>query len=447
MHTLWRSQFDMMKDYLSTSMPGASPDSTEWALLVLKVAKQDIDLKPEEAKRVGGAIGGVKSAIGQLPFLIDSGLLPEAYHGEAARLILSYAAQQMRAIPARPNHEENANVAAYAILLFQSPGLAAALSREERERLIDVLWRYARQQMKATPGKEMSEINERAIMNALDTLEHPHIFNELSREARGDLAALLLRYATDGMGAIDSSKSEPPRPLWLMSLTRGHLFRFLSTEERQAVALKVLSLIKGGSAMPSGEPISLPRVVRIRDLIFMLSREHVFKALPAENRMEAASSLLRYASLQICVTVLDPDEVRLRIDPVVFALGGLAKQVIFGALGKDAAREAALLFLRYAKGEISLDSRRPEKPDTQIKGIKIGIEGLSREYIFELLPSAGQRDAAIWIMKYANRVNATGSPHFPVEDLTGGIVTRSRRVLKRKFILAALPEDLRRQAA
>ena len=135
--------------------------------------------------------------------------------------------------------------------------------------------------------------------------------------------------------------------------------------------------------------------------------------------------------------------VRARITPVILALEGLAKRAAFESLDENDAGQTAILMLRYAKGEIRLDAGRSDNPETQMWGIKLGIEGLSREHVFESLPAESRREAAILLSRYARREHGIGSPHFPVEDLTGGIVRRARKALKREFILTSLPAELR----
>jgi len=143
--------------------------------LVLKIVRHDRDLPPNAERQVPG---GFLVAVGHLAYLVESGGLSEADRAEAARLVLSYAAQELRAVPGVPEDPLNAEVAAYAIRLFHLPKVAAALQPEERKRLIDLLWRYARGEIRVVRGGEGAE-NDRALRNALATLEMPHLFVEL----------------------------------------------------------------------------------------------------------------------------------------------------------------------------------------------------------------------------------------------------------------------------
>jgi len=411
--------------------------------LVLKIVRHDRDLPPNAERQIPG---GFLVAVGHLAYLVESGGLSEADRAVAARLVLSYAAQELRAVPDVPEDPLNAKVAAYAIRLFHLPKVAAALQPEERKRLIDLLWRYARGEIRVVRGGEGAE-NDRALRNALATLEMPHLFVELSREDQRNLAALLFDHAMDKVATIDASRRDRNELWFLSSLSRGHVFRCLSSEERRAVALLLLGKTREDIAMPLSGPEFYDTVTIIPRLLFMLSRDHVFTALGAKGRAEAASTFLRCASQQMGVTVVDRDMVRIRTTPAVVGLEALGKKVVFEALDRDAARQTALLMLSYAKGQTRLDPEYPENPVTQIHGIKLGVEALSREYVFRSLPVEAQKEAAFWLLKYARREEAVGSPHFPLEDLTGGVVKRARRALKREFVSASLPDELRQQVA
>lgn len=87
-----------------------------------------------------------------------------------------------------------------------------------------------------------------------------------------------------------------------------------------------------------------------------MRRERCFlKSNSAEMKAVLAD---RFESQQARVTVEDPGMVRMRIAPVVLALEGLAKRVVFDSLDKDNAGQTAPLMLRYAKGETPLDAGR-----------------------------------------------------------------------------------------
>ena len=131
---------------------------------------------------------------------------------------------------------------------------------------------------------------------------------------------------------------------------------------------------------------------------------------------------------------------------MVSSIEGLARKTLFATLADQEASRAARLIYKYAEGTMQLDPERPDGPDIQMLGIRVGVEQVSREHVFKSLPVDLQGQAAILLLKYASREKGVGSPHFPLEDLTGSIVKRARRALGRNFVADSLPLELREQA-
>jgi len=417
-------------------------DSAERGQLALKIIRHDRDLPPDAMKEF---YGDFMLAIGHLAYLIEAQDFPEANKREAAQLILSYASQQLRAMPDSPDDPSNPRIAAYALALFRSSEVAAALSEDGRRQLVDLLWKYARRENWVQPSDKAADINDRAFANALYALARPHFFLKSQDEDQRRFAGLLLSYLAEE--PVDPSKAVHRELLFLSLLSRAYIFRWLMSEERRGVALRLLERAKQDFGISPRSPEFYFRVSRVREVLFILTREQILKALSESERREVASVFLEYATLERRLTVGDPGQIRIRIDPVVLSMEGLARKILFVVLPEKDAGRVALLMYKYASGEMQLDRERPEAPDTQILAIKVGIEHISREHVFKSLPPELQRAAAILVLKYARREKGVGSPHFPVEDLTLGLVTRAREALKREFVFNSLPEELRDQAA
>lgn len=391
------------------------------AVSTLQDPRSVSSLTPEEA------LAAIDFALGHLSVCIQH--LPPEEASKAAETILRWASGERLGFPAQPKDRSNREIMARALIAFEWEPVWDSLPLDSRPTTAELLLDHIRRGPE-DPAKIVTTKTESLFFSALLAARKQHVFRTYPRESQRKISEIFYRYAT-------YDEQELRNRLFLY-LSGEHLFRHLTMPHRKRIAAWLLDQAR---TLDHRLGIALDR----------LSCRRVFNVLSTDERADAARLFMRYASQESRLESSRP-MVRVRTDPAAFSLVALAKGHVFASLSSTDRKRCADLMLRYSREDLTLDPIWPDRDESRERGIKRGLDGLRREWVFHELRDGDKQQAIDTFLHYAERGPSRMSSEDPTriifEDTRLGFAGRARRALARPFVQRVMSaEDMTRLKA